>query len=162
MSFSPAIADAILMRIADGESLRTICKDEGMPSRQTVLRWLWGESSEAIEYGFVAKYARAREAQGDAMDDRILDVADHVTSESAAADRVRLAALQWRAAKLRPKVYGEKVAIGGAPDLGPVNMNLTNLSEEQLAQLERTISHLAGAAGGDAEGDQGGEGAAGG
>ena len=108
MTFNPAIADEILLRIAEGESLRLICKSEQLPSRQTVLRWLWGEDENATAYGFVAKYARAREAQGDVMDDRILETADTVTSETAAADRVKIMAYQWRAAKLRPKVYGDK------------------------------------------------------
>lgn len=108
MSFTIELAETILGRIADGESLRAICRDEGYPSRQTVLRWLWGESEEANAWNFVAKYARAREAQGDLMDDRIMEEAEAVTPESAAAVRVRVDAFKWRASKLKPKVYGDK------------------------------------------------------
>jgi hypothetical protein len=106
--FSPDIAERILERIADGESLRTICREEEYPSRYTVIRWLWGDDENAKAFEFATKYARAREAQGDVMDDRILETADTVTSETAAADRVKIMAYQWRAAKLRPKVYGDK------------------------------------------------------
>jgi hypothetical protein len=90
-------------RIADGESLRQICRDAAMPDRRTVLRWL------GLHDDFAAKYARAREAQGDHMDDLILATAEYCTPETAAADRVKIAAYQWRAAKLRPKVYGDKI-----------------------------------------------------
>ncbi len=108
MAFSAKVAQSILDRIAGGESLRRICADEEYPSRQTVLRWLWGESEEANAWGFVAKYARAREAQGDLMDDKILEEAEVATPDTAALARVRIDAYKWRASKLKPKVYGDK------------------------------------------------------
>jgi hypothetical protein len=40
------------------------------------------------------------------MDDKIIDLIDQATPESALADRVKLAALTWRASKLAPKKYG--------------------------------------------------------
>lgn len=101
-TFTHDIADAICERLAEGESLRAICTDDDMPARRTVLDWL--EKDE----DFRAKYARAREAQADAMDDRILQVADAATPENAAAARVKIDAYKWRASKLKPKVYGDK------------------------------------------------------
>jgi hypothetical protein len=109
--FTETVAKHILDRIADGESLRAICKDDALPSRQTVLRWLWGECEEAKAFDFVAKYARAREAQGDAMDDKILETADNSTPETAPSDRVKIDAYKWRAEKLKPRVYGSKLEI---------------------------------------------------
>jgi hypothetical protein len=103
--FTEALADEICGRLSDGESLRRICEDAGMPNRRTVLRWL--EADEA----FASKYARARESQADLMDDLILDVAECCTPETAAADRVKIGAYQWRAAKLAPKKYGDKVDV---------------------------------------------------
>lgn len=134
--FTKALANEILTRIADGESLRRVCADEGMPSRQLVLRWLWGESAEATEFGFVAKYAKAREAQADHMDDLILDTAEACTAETAQADRVKIAAYQWRAAKLKPKVYGDKQSVElGGPDGGPI---------ETITKIERVIVRPSG------------------
>ena len=113
--YSPKLVEDICDRIADGESLRTICDDETMPDRRTVLRWL------DTHPDFAAKYARAREAQGDAMDEKILAVADACTNETAAADRVKILAYQWRAAKLAPKKYGEKVISElSGPNGGPI------------------------------------------
>ncbi|MCA0318214.1 MAG: hypothetical protein LCH88_09110 [Proteobacteria bacterium] len=105
--YSQKVADLICEKIADGESLRKICEDETMPNRQTVLNWL------AKDDAFSARYARAREIQGDAMDERILEVADACTPETAQADRVKIMAYQWRASKLAPKKYGEKVTLEG-------------------------------------------------
>lgn len=102
---SDALKDEILDRIADGLSLRKICGDEGMPDRKTIFRWLEDDSD------FATKYARAREVQGDVMDEKILEAADTVTSENAAAMRVKIDAYKWRAAKLKPKVYGDKIDV---------------------------------------------------
>ena len=111
--YSPKLVEEICDRIADGESLRTICNDDTMPNRATVLRWL------DVHPDFAAKYARAREAQGYAMDEKILAVADACTTETAAADRVKILAYQWRAAKLAPKKYGDKIEHTGK-DGGPI------------------------------------------
>lgn len=104
-TYTPEIADAICERIAAGESLRAICEEDGAPDRKSVLRWLDADAD------FAAKYARAREHQADAMDDRILSVAERTEAGALnpKAARVVIGALQWRAAKLKPKVYGEKI-----------------------------------------------------
>ena len=87
-----------------------ICALEEMPHRVTVIKWM------ANDDDFATKCARARAYQADLMDDMILDCARECTAETAAADRVRISAYQWRAAKLMPKVYGEKVQHTGAGD----------------------------------------------
>ena len=67
----------------------------------------------------------------DQMDDRILELAENCTPETAPADRVKLAAYQWRASKLAPKKYGDRltqemVGKDGGPieiaDLSPLEM----------------------------------------
>ena len=102
---TPEVIEAICDAIADGKSLRAICEADDMPGRRTVLDWL-----EADE-DFRAKYARAREAQSDFMDDRILEVADACKPDTAAADRIKSDAYKWRASKLAPKRYGDKLAL---------------------------------------------------
>ncbi|MEJ0093802.1 MAG: hypothetical protein WDN46_10265 [Methylocella sp.] len=99
-TYSEAIVEHICAELINGRSLRQICIDEGMP-----VRWL-----ERYD-DFAAKYARARELQADFMDDKILELADNCTAATARADRVKLAAYQWRASKLKPKKYGDKVEL---------------------------------------------------
>ena len=106
-SYSDEIADQICKRIASGEGLRAICRDEGMPGRQTVLDWL--DSEKFLE--FRAKYARAREAQGDYLDEEMQEVANSATPESVHVARLRVLTMQWRASKLAPKRYGDKVEL---------------------------------------------------
>lgn len=126
--YSPKMVEDICDRIADGESLRTICDDATMPDRRTVLRWLDAHPD------FAAKYARAREAQGDAMDDKILAVADACTAETAAADRVKIMAYQWRAAKLAPKKYGDKIEHTG-PNGGPIEHRDVSARDELASRI---------------------------
>jgi hypothetical protein len=122
-SFTETVADIICDRLAGGESLRAICGDDAMPSRPTVFRWL--TSNDA----FRDQYARAREAQADALFDEIVDIAntpvmgrkekydaDGKLIESSTGDmiehrRLQIDARKWVAAKLRPKVYGDKLDV---------------------------------------------------
>jgi hypothetical protein len=117
------MADAICERIADGESLRTICEDEAMPGRTTVRRWL------AERDDFRRQYALAREEQADVLFDEMLEIADDGTNdwmrrtgkdgeagwaengEHIRRSQVRIDARKWMAGKLRPKVYGDRQAI---------------------------------------------------
>ena len=39
--------------------------------------------------------------------------------------RLRIDARKWYASKLAPKIYGDKLAIGGDEDAGPVKFSLT-------------------------------------
>ena len=85
--------------------MRMICEADNMPHRATVIRWM------AENADFATKCARAREFQSDVMDDLILDTANACTSETAQADKVKIAAYQWRASKLAPKKYGDKLEL---------------------------------------------------
>ena len=101
------MAASICERIALGESLRAICRDEGMPDQSTVHRWLSQDEE------FASKCARARELQGDTMFDRVGDTVDKTESGALAPDQARvvISGLQWMAAKLKPKKYGERLEV---------------------------------------------------
>lgn len=127
--YSDAIADTICEALADGQSLRTICLAEEMPNRATVFRWL------AANETFRDQYARARDAQAEALADEILDIADDGSNdwmerrgeeggnigwkengEAMARSRLRVEARKWVAAKLLPKKYGDRALIGSDPE----------------------------------------------
>ncbi len=138
--YTQELADEICERIAEGESLRAICRDEDKPHRATVLRWL-AEHEE-----FAAKCARARVLQADALEEQMQEVADDGTNdwmerrseaekgagvmtgwvlngEHVQRSKLRVSTLQWRAAKLNPKKYGDKVQqeLSG-PNGGPMQI----------------------------------------
>ena len=120
--FAQETADIICERIANGESLRGICGEEGMPDKATVFRWLNKHES------FRDQYARAREAQADAVFDDILTIADDgrndwmerknadgenigwmENGEALRRSQLRIDARKWMAGKLKPKKYGDKL-----------------------------------------------------
>jgi hypothetical protein len=104
---TPEIEETILSLLEEGESLVNICKLPNMPSRRTVLRW----QRELTSFG--AKCVHAREAQGDLAADKLDDVNDkveHGILEPAAANIIS-SNLKWKASKLAPKKYGDKVQV---------------------------------------------------
>ena len=106
------IADEICRRIMDGESMRSICSDSDMPDRATVHRKM------ASDPDFATKCARAREVQADTLFDDIQDVADTGNPEDVQRAKLRVSTMQWRAAKLAPKKYGEKLDVEHSGEIG--------------------------------------------
>lgn len=103
-TLSLPLVESICTRLEAGEPLAAICRDDGMPAVRTFLGW--ADSNEEV----AGHYSRARDAQGEHLDaevDRIAKTA--VDKDSAAAARVQIAALQWRASKMAPKRYGDRV-----------------------------------------------------
>lgn len=139
--YSNEIADLICERIADGESLRSICSDESMPCRSTVFRWL------GLDKAFSDQYARAKEEQAELLADELVDIADEpppltamgsTDSGAVAAMRLRIDTRKWVASKLKPKKYGDKVQTElSGPNGGPVEsvLNVSGLPTEVLAAI---------------------------
>ena len=108
--------DTICEMLADGKSLRAICREEGMPSTSTVCKWL------AKNEAFAEQYARARELQADALFDDILDIADKglIALDAAEDRRIQIDARKWMAGKLKGK-YSDKVKhVGGDEGDNPI------------------------------------------
>jgi hypothetical protein len=105
--YSQEKADAICARMAEGESLRSVCRSQGMPSMSTVMRWL-----EADEK-FREQYARAMDMRADVKFDELDDVSeDAVMAETAikvAGLRLKADNIKWQLGKMAPKKYGEKL-----------------------------------------------------
>lgn len=148
--FHQDVADAICERLAEGESLRSICADDAMPSKATVCKWLGRHAN------FADQYARAREMQAETMADEIKDIADdgscdtyldldgkeRTDHEVVARSRLRVDARKWLASKLLPKKYGEKVTQEHTgPEGGPVQHEHTTSLPDAI---ERAIAALTG------------------
>lgn len=69
-SYTPALADEICERLAAGETLRDICRDEHIPSFRSVYRWRESNAE------FSARFALAREIGGDVIAEQALAIAD--------------------------------------------------------------------------------------
>jgi transposase-like protein len=103
--FKQETADAVCERISQGESLRSICRDESMPAASCIFKWL------SRFKDFEEQYTRAREASADALFDDIIDIADEPPDDAVqvAHARLRVEARKWAASKLKPKKYGDKI-----------------------------------------------------
>jgi hypothetical protein len=107
-SYTPEMGARICGWIADGNSLRSFCRQQGIGS-DTVYRWL-RENKD-----FHALYARAHDDRADALADEIQDIADEqqgaASKVEVEAARLRIEARKWIASKLKPSKWGEKVEI---------------------------------------------------
>jgi len=129
--------DKICSLLVGGLSLNRVCKLRNMPAMTTVMRWLREDAA------FARQYALARESQADTLADRIIDLADKVTPWSANADRVRIDALKWVAAKLKPQKYGDRLDLA-LPPASPDPVTVPNQIEvgRRLAYSIARAAHL--------------------
>jgi hypothetical protein len=113
----PKVVEDLCDRIAEGRGVIEVCADPDMPSEASVYRRM------AKDEEFARRIARAREAQQEAEPDRLVQMAQDATPEDWQVVKLRIWARQWRAAKLAPKKYGEKITNEhtGA-DGGPINI----------------------------------------
>lgn len=127
--YTPELAEVICIRLSEGESLRSICSDEGLPSKQAVLRWL------ARNEEFRAQYVRAKELGAEAIAEEMFDIADDASNdwmerhgensegyqlngEHVQRSKLRIDTRKWYLSKIMPKKYGDKLDMnhGVQPD----------------------------------------------
>jgi hypothetical protein len=89
--------------IAKGRSLRDICAADGFPAPSTICLWLKNDAA------FAEHYAHARERQADHFADEIIEIADKATAANYNVARLKVDARKWKASKLAPKKYGDKL-----------------------------------------------------
>ena len=122
--YTPEIEAKICELIADGKSLREICRADEMPSRETVYAWM------AKNQAFSDRYARAVEDRAEKLAEEILEIADDdsgdfgfkkvrnedgesaevfIDKDNIQRARLKVDSRKWIASKLFPKKYGDKV-----------------------------------------------------
>lgn len=125
--FTQSLSNKICEQIAQGKSLRMICADKNMPTHSTVHKWL----NDVLE--FSEQYVRAREEQADFFADEIIEIADSTVPDSAevAKAKLQIDARKWKASKMAPKKYGEKLEQSIRADLDiSINKPLSALFEK--------------------------------
>lgn len=125
--YTPELGGKICDMIADGWTLRQICREEGMPPESTVRGW-------AIDpnHPFSAQYTRAREVGLWRMVDDILEIADDGTNdwveretkdggtallvdhEHVTRSRLRVDTRKWLLSKLLPQ-FADRLPAGDKP-----------------------------------------------
>lgn len=113
----------ICKEISLGNSLRSICKQEGMPVISTVMKWA-AENKE-----FSEQYEKACNARAELMFDELLEIADDgkndwmekenkdgstfttLDHEHVQRSRLRVDTRKWYLSKVLPKKFGDKVDV---------------------------------------------------
>lgn len=134
--WTPEVDEEIINRLMSGEAVVDILgvdRDDWLPSERTFYKRL----SEDAD--FSQAYMRAREVQAHREADEIRSIADKATPEDYNVARLKIDARKWRASKMAPKVYGDKVDLTSTdgtmtPKAG---IDLSALSAKELEQLER-------------------------
>jgi len=120
ITFNDALFDAILSRIASGESMNKICSEPEMPTRKSFYEWV--ANDDALR----DRYAYAMSVRADFLFDELIDIADTPRegvktkiddtgkTEETRGDmiehrRLQVDARKWYLSKLAPKKYGDKV-----------------------------------------------------
>jgi hypothetical protein len=121
VTYTQEIADEICLGLAEGKTLREVCRAENMPPESTVRLWALDDRN-----GFAAQYARAREIGYHSMADDLLEISDDgrndwmerngddgagwvQNGEALARSRLRVDTRKWMLSKALPKVYGDKI-----------------------------------------------------
>jgi hypothetical protein len=144
VEFTEDIADEICWRLTHGEPLVRICADEHLPHVATIYRWL------ARFPTFCDMYARAREDQADTNADEILQIADEMPPEYTdekgrtnidqtylAWQKQRIEARKWTAAKLKPRKYGDRMAVEGVE--GGATIKTEDASADKFLEIIRNM-----------------------
>lgn len=136
--YTTKLGNDICQRLAEGESLRSICRDEDMPVTSTVHLWVLENKQ------FSEQYESARLMQAHHMFEELLDIADDGTNdwttkenkegteyevvnhEVVARSRLRVDTRKWFLSKVAPKIYGDKLQLGGDKD-NPIEINVTGV-----------------------------------
>jgi hypothetical protein len=120
--YSKQLADSICKQLADGWTLRAICRQDDHPAESTVRGWALDDTE-----GFFAQYARARDIGLDAIADQTFEIADTpllgtrtksgphgteiVTGDMVDRSKLQVDTRKWYLSKLAPKRYGDKLEV---------------------------------------------------
>jgi hypothetical protein len=140
------VIEETLARLAEGESLKSICSEAHMPSRALIYKWA------AEDPRFSGIFARAQESQSHALLDDCLQIVDNIDlsdkDPAAASAIVNLAKLQVDTrlriiGKANPGRYGDKIqhvgANGGPIAVAAVTINARDLMPEQRDNLRQML-----------------------
>jgi hypothetical protein len=130
-AYTEALAQEILERMSDGESLNAICQDAHMPHERTVRRWKRDDVR-----GFAERFEAARDLLLEKWADEVISIADEPAADMAAVqrNRNRMDSRKWILSKLKPERYGDRVSLD-------VTNKMEKVSDDHLeAQLSALLA----------------------
>jgi hypothetical protein len=156
--YTEDLADLICERLAIGESMRSIARDEDMPAMSTLFKWL------RVHPSFTEQYERAKVESADAMSEDCIDIADNIDGQTVMVDGVPLVVegemvkvvdsvsvqhaklkvdtRKWLMSKMKPKKYGERTTTEHTGSLKVSDLSESEL-DSKLLQLEQLLEQSA-------------------
>jgi hypothetical protein len=151
--YNPEIATEICQRLSNGEPLRQICRDDHIPAWQTIYDWMYRDDELGENgVGLSRAIARAREQGYEAIAEECLLIADNpqfgqkqVMSDQGTSTTVedmlghRKLQIETRLkllSKWDPKRFGDRVALTGADNAPPIQVESKLLFDAVLQNLE--------------------------
>lgn len=151
--YTPEVVAEICKRLAGGESLRAICRSDGMPARTTVIKWVLDDRD-----GFADQYARAKAVGIDEFADETIEIADTPAPGVIETDKIGVAGpytevqrrdaiehrrlqvdtRKWYVSKLAPKLYGDKLALEHSGEIGTRSYD----DEERMAKIDAIFAAI--------------------
>ncbi len=96
--------------------MRSVCRDDKMPSMETIWKWLREKKS------FSEQYTLATGERTEAQQEQLLEMGDEAIAHSETADpkasnavvsayKLKADNLKWSMSKMKPKKYGDKLDV---------------------------------------------------
>jgi hypothetical protein len=135
IEWTTAITDRICELIESGKSINSFAGKKGVPSAPSIYRHM------ARDAEFAGMIAIARQAQQEHEMEKCIELADSATPEDWQVKRLQIWARQWRASRMIPKKWGDKITqeITGR-DGAPIATQQITLSDDQEAALQTLIA----------------------
>ena len=128
LTYTRDVMEEICCGLANGKSLREVCREKGMPGEATVRYWV----SKDID-GCALAFQAAREVQAHRLAEEIIALADESPPvlEDGRVDqgwvtwqKMRIDSRKWKASRILPKEYGEHVSLKGDTAAGGLNIRI--------------------------------------
>lgn len=143
--YSDDLAKEICLRISNGRSLSSVCRDKDMPSRRTVYDWLADEDKK----DFLHRYREADLQRADYHADELIEIADSVEADTAevAKARLQIDTRKWQIARMNATKYGDKQQVDNVSSDGSMTPvaapDYSRLSDDELRQYAELESKAA-------------------
>ena len=144
--YTQDLADKVCAELAEGISVRTVCRSDDMPCTTTIFKWI----REIPE--FAQQYARAKQESSDAMFEEMMDIADDGSNdwmevnkegnpgysfngEALQRSRLRVDTRKWALSKIMPKKYGDKITHSGDAE-NPLALMIRQISGNTIGPVD--------------------------
>lgn len=135
------VVETISRRLADGESLRAICRDKNMPAISTVMLAVVDDRD-----GFRNIYMRAREAAGFSHADRIVEVVQSLQDKEIDPNTAKamMDGLKWAAERMASKTHSPRQDLSHTSPDGSMTprpaLDASKLSTKTLKEIKAAYS----------------------